>query len=84
MLRGGLAGLGMTKLVAGTVNQALKHPLGLSCQRTSPQNTRVRGLYGYARGREVGLLALCGGGLSFGMSIISHETSSERVRGVTL
>eukprot|EP00966_Prymnesium_polylepis_P211919 4908350-Prymnesium_polylepis.1 len=60
-LPGGLAGLGLSEGVTGTVMQALKHPLGLSCQRTTPRNTRVhRGLSGYARGREVGPLALCG------------------------
>eukprot|EP00966_Prymnesium_polylepis_P006222 142763-Prymnesium_polylepis.1 len=42
VLPGGLAGLGLSKEVTGTVIQALKHPLGLSCQRTTPRNTRVR------------------------------------------
>ena len=43
-----------------------------------------RGLSGCARGREVALLALCGGLLSFGMSTTTHETSFGSVKGATL
>jgi hypothetical protein len=47
---GGLAGLGLSKEVTGTVIQALNHPLGLSCQRTTPRNTRIPG-YVWLRAR---------------------------------
>ena len=49
-LPGGLAGLGLSKEVTGTVIQALNHPLGLSCQRTTPRNTRIPG-YVWLRAR---------------------------------